>query len=374
MSGNANFRLSKASGTSIQVVAGATDAAAVLNVQGLWRLNEATVTRAHPGGGAGTYLVFATAAAQNITNSPAPFTDHSVYTWDLQILPSGTPTIVAGVVDVFRLIGHVAWNGSAITGLSQLANSVTGALLDDAAFTAGQVTATRQSDGSFKLDVTDSSIVDADVSSGAAIAPSKIAGTAVITTDSRLSDTRTPTDNTVTSAKIVDGTIVDADISGAAGIVATKLAAAAQQSLWAPGDMKFSAVPAAPAGWALADGSSQLRAGTFAALFAVVGTTYGSVDGTHFNLPDMQGRVPVGVDGAAGRLSANDALGQSGGEEKHTLAFNELPAFGSGVILSGAGAGANITLGGGGYGIANPTGQPHNNMPPYLVGNWFIKL
>ena len=48
------------------------------------------------------------------------------------------------------------------------------------------------------------------------LAPADISGTAVITTDTRLSDTRTPTDNTVTSAKIVDGTIVLGDMANTA--------------------------------------------------------------------------------------------------------------------------------------------------------------
>lgn len=64
--------------------------------------------------------------------------------------------------------------------------------------------------------------------------PSAITGTAVITTDSRLSDARTPTDGSVTtakiadsaitSAKIADGTIVNADINASAKIADTKLA------------------------------------------------------------------------------------------------------------------------------------------------------
>ena len=56
------------------------------------------------------------------------------------------------------------------------------------------------------------------------IAPSAITGTAVITTDSRLSDARTPIDGSVTSAKIADGTIVNADISASAAIADTKIA------------------------------------------------------------------------------------------------------------------------------------------------------
>lgn len=50
------------------------------------------------------------------------------------------------------------------------------------------------------------------------------AGTVAAGDDSRLSDQRTPLDNSVTSAKIVDGTIVDADISASAAIALSKLA------------------------------------------------------------------------------------------------------------------------------------------------------
>lgn len=66
------------------------------------------------------------------------------------------------------------------------------------------------------------SIVDANIGTGAAISPSKVAGTAVITTDSRLSDTRTPTDASVTDAKI-SGTLSASKITGTA-ITATNLA------------------------------------------------------------------------------------------------------------------------------------------------------
>lgn len=55
------------------------------------------------------------------------------------------------------------------------------------------------------------------------IAPSQVTGTAVITNDSRLSDQRTPLDNSVTSAKIVNGTIVDEDINAAAAIATSKV-------------------------------------------------------------------------------------------------------------------------------------------------------
>jgi len=65
---------------------------------------------------------------------------------------------------------------------------------------------------------------------------------------------------------------------------------------------------AAPTGWAFCDGSSQSRTDpTYAALFAVIGTRHGSVDGTHFNLPDRRARVAIGYspgDAVAGTLGA----------------------------------------------------------------------
>lgn len=50
------------------------------------------------------------------------------------------------------------------------------------------------------------------------------AGTVAAGDDSRLSDQRTPLDNSVTSAKIANGTIVDEDISASAAIALSKLA------------------------------------------------------------------------------------------------------------------------------------------------------
>jgi microcystin-dependent protein len=51
---------------------------------------------------------------------------------------------------------------------------------------------------------------------------------------------------------------------------------------------------AAPTGFLLCNGASVLRT-TYADLFTAIGTAFGSVDGTHFTLPDMRGRTPVGV-------------------------------------------------------------------------------
>lgn len=58
---------------------------------------------------------------------------------------------------------------------------------------------------------------------------------------------------------------------------------------------------AAPTGWLLCQGQAISRT-TYAQLFSVIGTTYGSGDGkTTFNLPDMRGRVAVGSDANLGQ-------------------------------------------------------------------------
>jgi len=49
----------------------------------------------------------------------------------------------------------------------------------------------------------------------------------------------------------------------------------------------------APDGWAICNGASLLRV-SYPDLFAVIGTTFGSADGTHFNIPDLRDRTIVG--------------------------------------------------------------------------------
>jgi microcystin-dependent protein len=91
----------------------------------------------------------------------------------------------------------------------------------------------------------------------------------------------------------------------------------------------------APTYWALAYGQSELRS-AFPALFAVIGTTYGAADATHFNFPDCRGRVTAGQDdmggSSANRLTGlsggvdGDTLGAVGGSESHVLTIGQLPA------------------------------------------------
>ncbi len=89
-----------------------------------------------------------------------------------------------------------------------------------------------------------------------------------------------------------------------------------------------------PSGWLECYGQAISRT-TYSALFNVLSTSYGIGNGsTTFNLPDMRGRVIAGEDDMGG-ASANrltgvtgsvdgDGLGNTGGEETHTLVTAEL--------------------------------------------------
>lgn len=90
----------------------------------------------------------------------------------------------------------------------------------------------------------------------------------------------------------------------------------------------------APTGWLVCAGQSLVRA-DYAALFAIIGTTYGSASGTTFNLPDCRGRVSAGRDldqgGVAGRLTTTmtpngTTLGATGGAQTVALTIAQLAA------------------------------------------------
>ena len=142
----------------------------------------------------------------------------------------------------------------------------------------------------------------------------------------------------------------------------------------------------APKGWALCNGQL-LPINQNQALFSLLGTTYGGNGIQNFQLPNLQGKVPLMADGV------NYDLGAIGGEQIHTLRTAELPAHAHGVVasfspanqLSAPGnfpaavetnaystAGPTTTLGDGT--VAAGGSQPHENTQPYLVVNYCIAL
>lgn len=79
----------------------------------------------------------------------------------------------------------------------------------------------------------------------------------------------------------------------------------------------------APAGYLLCNGQEVSRS-DYANLFAVIGNRYGDGDGnTTFNLPNICGRVPVGLDVNDPEF---DMLGKRGGSKTHTLTTAEMPS------------------------------------------------
>jgi microcystin-dependent protein len=78
----------------------------------------------------------------------------------------------------------------------------------------------------------------------------------------------------------------------------------------------------APVNWAIAGGQS-LSISQNAALFALIGTTFGGNGTTTFQLPNLQSRVAVGVGQSPG-LSPY-VWGQQGGVEQVTLNVSQMP-------------------------------------------------
>jgi microcystin-dependent protein len=137
----------------------------------------------------------------------------------------------------------------------------------------------------------------------------------------------------------------------------------------------------APANWLICNGAAVSR-NTYSSLFAAIGTVYGAGDGTTtFNLPDLRGRVAVGLDATQTEF---DTLGESGGAKTHTLTEAQIPSHThrtgiSGSLFYGPGpAGSSTTQVSldqnvGVLSAATGGGQAHNNLQPYEVLHYIIK-
>ena len=141
----------------------------------------------------------------------------------------------------------------------------------------------------------------------------------------------------------------------------------------------------APKNWALCNGQL-LPISQNAALFSLLGTTYGGNGTSNFALPNLQGMVPLHMGGGF-------VLGQRGGEQNHTLVASEMPLHTHPVLASSnpadqgvvtnnywangnqpayaASVGAEMASGAVSF-IGG--GQSHNNMKPFLTFNFCIAL
>lgn len=156
------------------------------------------------------------------------------------------------------------------------------------------------------------------------------------------------------------------------------------------GEIRLFGFDFAPRGWAFC-AAQLLPISQNQALFSLLGTMYGGNGTTNFALPDLRGRTPIGFDGS-------NPIGASGGLENVTLLTANLPshthslaattqtatkrpppgrmfaADNASVADYYAAPAALVALDPRTVSTASGSGQPHNNMQPYLVANYSIAL
>ena len=154
-------------------------------------------------------------------------------------------------------------------------------------------------------------------------------------------------------------------------------------------EIRITSFAFAPKGWAFCNGQL-LPINQNQALFSLMGTTYGGNGITTFALPNLMGRAPMHPSGA-------HPLGESLGEEAHTLSASEMPAHVHGLrasgkvaassspnagVLAAPGRGATpafaaatslVPLNAASIAVSG-SGQPHENRPPYLAVNFIVAL
>ena len=149
----------------------------------------------------------------------------------------------------------------------------------------------------------------------------------------------------------------------------------------------------APAGWMFCQGQT-LPISENDALFTLIGTTYGGDGQETFQLPDLQGRLPMHAGQGPG-LSQTYQLGETGGVESVTLTTQQIPIHNHPWLVSnGVAAQTNPTnnivaqssqatiyiddvpnANMAANTIAPDGGsQPHDNFQPYLCVSFIISL
>lgn len=141
----------------------------------------------------------------------------------------------------------------------------------------------------------------------------------------------------------------------------------------------------APTGWLLCYGQAVSRT-TYASLFAVISTTYGSGDGsTTFNLPDLRGRSIFGQDNmggsAASRLTTAGSgvdgatLGASGGNQalaSHTHTYSG--TSGSTTITGSFPTASNVNVPGGAYSGVFSQGTSYGGNGGNAQDNYIVNM
>ena len=150
----------------------------------------------------------------------------------------------------------------------------------------------------------------------------------------------------------------------------------------------------APQDYLLCNGQT-LQVQQYQALYSIIGTRYGGTPGQNFKLPDLRGRMPIGMGIGVNPNLTPRQLGQFGGVETVALDVTQIPPHthtynalsGNREATSPAGNFLGISAGNF-YSQQDPTdqllpmnagvisamggGQGHNNMPPFLCVNFII--
>ena len=149
----------------------------------------------------------------------------------------------------------------------------------------------------------------------------------------------------------------------------------------------------APAGWMFCNGAT-LPISENDALFTLIGTTYGGDGQETFQLPDLQGRLPMHA-GKSPAGSQTYQLGEKAGVESVTLTTQQIPIH-THPLLGSTGNGLQANPNGNvlasstlvkPYAVETPDAamaanaigpvggsQPHDNLQPYLCISFIISL
>lgn len=145
------------------------------------------------------------------------------------------------------------------------------------------------------------------------------------------------------------------------------------------GVIKAFAGNTAPDGWLICNGQAVSRS-ECAALFSVIGTTYGAGDkSTTFNVPNLQGKMIIGADSTytlgrtGGSAKAHAQIHVNGGEQINFQ--RKAGRFKSNIALGGTGSSIGGTEKSCTY-VVNVVGDDDTTcaLPPYISMNYIIKI
>ena len=187
------------------------------------------------------------------------------------------------------------------------------------------------------------------------------------------------------TANITGNTVMTGNLSVGGNIVIT-----GSNNIMPTGAVMLFAMASVPTGWAKCNGVAVSRtSGTYSALFAIIGTTYGAGDGVNtFNLPELRGEFVRGWDDGRG-VDTSRAIGSTQQQQleahKHISSNNDCQTYsavngtGTGAYnywcdSNGIGSGAGASLTGDGTHIEQTAKLGTETRPRNVAMQYCIKL